>query len=185
MTPSRARIQFSLPWTVLISPLWASIRYGCASGQLGNVFVLKRECTSASALSKRSSREVGIELAELVGREHALVDDDPAAQRREVRVGLVLDALAGEVDVPFELVAGEPVLGHEHLHERGHLLARGRARARSASIGTDRHPSTAKPSSASTFATASVVASTRSTGTNAMPVAYAPSGGSSKSTVAR
>ena len=39
--------------------------------------------------------EVGIELAELVGREHALVDDDPAAQRREVRVALVFAALGG------------------------------------------------------------------------------------------
>ena len=47
---SRARIQFTLPISVLISPLWAITRYGWASGQLGNVFVLKRECTSAIAL---------------------------------------------------------------------------------------------------------------------------------------
>ena len=36
---SRARIQLTFPWSVLISPLWASIRYGCASSQLGKVFV--------------------------------------------------------------------------------------------------------------------------------------------------
>ena len=84
--------------------------------------------------------QVGVELAELVGREHALVDDDPAAERREVRLGLVLDALAGEVDVAFELVAGEAVLGDEHLHERGHQLACGRAR-----LGrVDRHRSPAQ-----------------------------------------
>ena len=35
----RARIQLRLPCTVLISPLWAIIRNGCASGQDGNVFV--------------------------------------------------------------------------------------------------------------------------------------------------
>ncbi len=36
---SRARIQLTLPRSVLISPLCAIIRYGCASSQLGNVFV--------------------------------------------------------------------------------------------------------------------------------------------------
>ena len=36
---SRARIQLTLPRSVLISPLWAIIRYGWASSQLGNVFV--------------------------------------------------------------------------------------------------------------------------------------------------
>ena len=37
---SRARCQLRLPWSVLISPLWASIRKGCESTQFGNVFVL-------------------------------------------------------------------------------------------------------------------------------------------------
>ena len=46
---SRARIQLMLPRTVLISPLWAIIRYGWASSQLGNVLVENREWTSASA----------------------------------------------------------------------------------------------------------------------------------------
>ena len=56
---SRARIQLTFPRSVLISPLCATMRYGCASSQLGNVFVLKRECTSASALARRSSVQVG------------------------------------------------------------------------------------------------------------------------------
>ena len=56
---SRARIQFSLPCTVLISPLWAMNRYGWASGHDGNVFVENLLCTRASALSKRSSVRSG------------------------------------------------------------------------------------------------------------------------------
>ena len=45
---SRARIQLRLPRTVLISPLCATYRYGCASGQDGNVLVENLECTRAS-----------------------------------------------------------------------------------------------------------------------------------------
>ena len=56
---SRARIQLTLPISVLISPLWAMTRNGWASSQLGNVFVEKREWTSASALAKRSSWRSG------------------------------------------------------------------------------------------------------------------------------
>ncbi len=56
---SRARIQLTLPRSVLISPLWASIRYGWASGQLGKVFVEKREWTSARRVTMRSSRRSG------------------------------------------------------------------------------------------------------------------------------
>ena len=56
---SRARIQLTLPISVLISPLWQITRYGWASSQLGNVFVEKRECTSASAEANRSSVRSG------------------------------------------------------------------------------------------------------------------------------
>ncbi len=56
---SRARIQLRLPITVLISPLCAMNRNGCASGQLGNVLVEKRECTTASAEATRSSARSG------------------------------------------------------------------------------------------------------------------------------
>ena len=44
---------------VLISPLWAIIRYGWASAQLGKVLVEKRECTTASAVTIRLSRRSG------------------------------------------------------------------------------------------------------------------------------
>ena len=77
---SRARIQLMLPRSVLISPLWAIIRYGCASSQLGNVFVEKRECTSASADFVRGSCQVGEVAQQLRAGEHALVDDRAAAR---------------------------------------------------------------------------------------------------------
>lgn len=46
------RDQPRLPRMVLISPLCASRRKGCASPQVGKVLVLKRECTNASPLVK-------------------------------------------------------------------------------------------------------------------------------------
>ena len=52
--PSRARIQFLLPLKVLISPLWHIWRSGWALLQDGNVFVLKREWTSAKCVWKSS-----------------------------------------------------------------------------------------------------------------------------------
>ncbi len=52
----RARIQFTFPRSVLISPLCAMKRNGCASGHDGNVFVEKREWTIASADAKRGSQ---------------------------------------------------------------------------------------------------------------------------------
>ena len=56
---SRARIQFRFPCTVLISPLCAMYRYGCARSQDGNVFVENRECTSARFDWYRSSERSG------------------------------------------------------------------------------------------------------------------------------
>ena len=55
ITPSRARIQLKLPLTVLISPLCAIMRYGCASSQEGKVLVEKRWCTIAIAETTRAS----------------------------------------------------------------------------------------------------------------------------------
>ena len=52
---SRARMKLRFPWMVLISPLWAIIRYGWARGHIGKVLVEKRACTRAIALSTRSS----------------------------------------------------------------------------------------------------------------------------------
>ena len=79
---SRARIQFTLPMSVLISPLWAITRYGWASGQLGNVFVLKRECTSASALRISGCRRSGKKLRSWSGMSipfHTIVRDENEA----------------------------------------------------------------------------------------------------------
>jgi hypothetical protein len=58
-TDSRAAIQLRLPRIVLISPLWASMRKGCASGHDGKVFVEKREWTIASRVWKRTSARSG------------------------------------------------------------------------------------------------------------------------------
>ena len=52
LNETRAFIQPRLPRMVLISPLCANKRKGWANDHVGNVFVLKRECTSASPLVK-------------------------------------------------------------------------------------------------------------------------------------
>ena len=51
-TLSLAFIHARLPRMVLISPLCANKRNGCANDHVGKVFVLNRECTSASPLVK-------------------------------------------------------------------------------------------------------------------------------------
>ena len=56
---SRARMRLRLPRTVLISPLCATNRNGCASGHDGKVLVENREWTMAMALRQRSSRRSG------------------------------------------------------------------------------------------------------------------------------
>ena len=114
-SPSRARIQLMLPVSVLISPLCAMNRYGCASGHDGKVLVLNRWCTSASADSTSGFLRSGNIDLDLPGREHALVDQRVARQADDVeellRVGGhlvaelvhgVLDALADDVQLPFE-----------------------------------------------------------------------------------
>ena len=55
IAPVRAFTQLTLPLTVLISPLCATRRYGCASSQAGKVLVEKRWWTSASAETVRGS----------------------------------------------------------------------------------------------------------------------------------
>ena len=60
---SRARMKFLFPWIVLISPLWATIRYGWARGHMGKVLVENREWTRARALSIRSSCSSGKKVA--------------------------------------------------------------------------------------------------------------------------
>ena len=56
---SRACMRLRFPRTVLISPLCATKRNGCASGQDGNVLVENLLCTIAMALAHRSSRRSG------------------------------------------------------------------------------------------------------------------------------
>ena len=52
----REFIQLRLPCTVLISPLCAMKRNGCARSHVGKVLVEKRECTTAMALTNSGSR---------------------------------------------------------------------------------------------------------------------------------
>ena len=55
----RACIQFTLPRSVLISPLCEMYRYGCERDQLGKVFVEKREWTIARHDENASSARSG------------------------------------------------------------------------------------------------------------------------------
>ena len=59
MVFSRPCIRLALPRNVLISPLWAIMRNGWASRQLGNVFVLYRWWTMAKAVRTRWSERSG------------------------------------------------------------------------------------------------------------------------------
>ena len=72
----------------------------------------KRWCTSASALAKSGSLQVRIIGAELVGQEHALVDDGAAGDRDRIIAGQaplaplidrVRDRLAQQIEPPLEL----------------------------------------------------------------------------------
>ncbi len=59
MMASRDLIQLMLPRSVLISPLWARVRNGWASGQVGSTLVEKRLWMRASADSNDSSVRSG------------------------------------------------------------------------------------------------------------------------------
>ncbi len=64
---SRARMRLRLPRTVLISPLCATNRNGCASGHDGNVLVENRLCTSAMRDSQPLVAQVGEEQRRAAG----------------------------------------------------------------------------------------------------------------------
>ena len=91
---------------MLISPLWAIIRYGWASSQLGNVFVENREWTSASARRGALVLQVGVVAAELRRGQHPLVDDRARGEARDDRVGaaLELEPAADHVELALERV---------------------------------------------------------------------------------
>ena len=140
---SRARIQLTLPRSVLISPLCAIIRYGCASSQLGNVFVEKRECTSASALSMPLVGQVGEVAAELRRGQHPLVDQRPRREARdhEVRAGRPLGDPPDHVELALEREQVAVELGgradEELAHHRGEQAG---VRARLALLDRDVAP---------------------------------------------
>ena len=62
---SRARIQLTLPISVLISPLWAIIRYGWASSQLGKVFVREARVHERQRALGALVVQVGVEAVQL------------------------------------------------------------------------------------------------------------------------
>ena len=120
---------------MLISPLWATRRYGCASGQLGKVLVEKRECTRPKALTTRSSCRSSSKAAQLRSRQHALADKGAPGQAREVdgvrrlcaaagalAAELVLDTLTYQVRPALQFVPARTT--DEHLAERRHRIAR-------------------------------------------------------------
>ena len=82
---SRARIQLTLPISVLISPLWPITRYGWASSQVGNVFVEKRRVDQRHAGAEALVLEVRVEVAELVADQHPLVDARARGEARASR----------------------------------------------------------------------------------------------------
>ena len=130
------------------------------------MLVEKRWWTSASADSNRRVVQVAVVGAELVGEEHALVDDRPARHRDDVEVVLEAavggedarrDDLADDVELALEglLVgdagaAADEDLAVERLGDRdlGRL-----ATGEELSTGTSRQPRSIWPSSAMTSST--------------------------------
>ena len=99
----RARIQFTLPRSVLISPLCADIRNGCARSQRGRTLVEKRACTSASVDVEPRVAQIGVEAGELRGGEHPLVDERAAREARPVeRLASDAGGERGALDDPAE-----------------------------------------------------------------------------------
>ena len=81
---SRARIQLTLPWIALISPLWQRSRNGCARSHDGVVFVEKRWWKIPNGTASRGVAEVGVEGRELVGGAERLVGDRAEGERGDV-----------------------------------------------------------------------------------------------------
>ena len=166
--PSRARIQLMLPRSVLISPLCAMKRYGCASGQDGNVFVLKRWCTSASAESHVGIGQIGEQRRDLVGRQHALVDERARREADDVEE-VLLGSVRRSTSCSIRLRATYSLRSKRRRSRSGSAskgkclprptntcwndrLRRHRARAeQGSSVGTSRHPSSCRSSSSRMF----------------------------------
>ncbi len=148
---SRARIQLTLPSSVLNSPLWALMWNGCASAQLGKVLVEKRECTMASALANRGVGQVGVEARELGRREHSLVDHGARGEAGQVQVvaGRELDQRGASRTAGARASSPSVVrpAGTKQLADHRAGLAR-RSPACASSTGTSRQPTAAEPSAA-------------------------------------
>ena len=148
---SRAAIQFRLPRMVLISPLWAMNRYGWASGQLRERVRREPGVHQRDGAVTRSSDRSGKNAVELVGRQHALVDDGaattatgstaPTPRSRVSRSAcLRTQNITRSRSMPRSgrrpaVAAGEPA-AQEDLPDPGH---RGRARSRPGRVGVGRH----------------------------------------------
>ncbi len=138
MVAWRERIQLRLPCSVLISPLCAMYRNGCARSH-------DRERVRGEALVREAQRrgealvaEVAVERADLLGEQHPLVDDGAVRERRHVEFGCVAEpqradrvagGLAHDVELALERVAIEAAAprADEHLADHGHGAPRGLA----------------------------------------------------------
>ena len=114
---------------VLISPLCASVRNGCASAQSAEVLVLKRWWNVMNGEMKRSSARSGIEPVEGVGRHQRLVHDRPRRERDDGQpdAGGPGDALDPQARAIQRGVGGLPpfVEAGDHLqHFRGGVALR-------------------------------------------------------------
>ena len=107
--------------------------------------------------------EVGVELAQLLRDEHALVDERAGRQRREVHRGLVLHALAGDERSPVEIDAAErrsclrPTRGITCLNVG--MASRAIWPIIESSVGTSRHATTRRSSLAAIFSIVAMTAS--------------------------
>ena len=121
--PSRARIQLTLPWIALISPLWQRKRNGCARSHEGIVLVEKRWWKIAERHLELGPSQIEVELAELVGRAQRLVGDGAERERCDVGAAGALGLAPGPVRAPLGLVVGQPPRwAEQELDDPGHAL---------------------------------------------------------------
>ena len=196
---SRAAIQFRLPRIVLISPLWAMYRYGCASGQDGNVLVENRLCTSAMADATRSSARSGKKLGNWSGVSmpfHVMVRLDSDGKCSSIARSRVSRSvwrrtayIARSSSIPD---SGSPAGSVNRSAARKTCAMRGMADRALAprsdgSTGTSRQARTRAPSTNAYFSSTRRAAAARSAsaGRNARPVAYWPAAGSDTPATAR
>jgi hypothetical protein len=121
------------------------------------------------------------------GRQHALVDQGPRRQRREVDLDLTLGALAQAEGEPLQLHPGLPTVGgHEELGEVRHTGAR----ALPDDLGADRHVAPTDDGHALLSGDGldprnRARRAGNGTGRYAAPTAYVPTGGRGKSRISR